>query len=127
MQDEIATITPDTHLQVGSPLFEGLDQIDLTGPGALLLGAAGLLHGRRATTHWSALDVLPLFGADAVDQRVVSDGQIVFAAGVTAGIDAALTVAARLRGVEVTTQLGKAHDQADRTPHVPISAAERRS
>jgi cyclohexyl-isocyanide hydratase len=66
--------------------------------GALLLGAAGLLRGRRATTHWAAVELLPLFGATVVDQRVVTDGRFVFASGVTAGIDAALTVAARLRG-----------------------------
>lgn len=67
--------------------------------GALLLGAAGLLNGRKATTHWAVLDVLPWFGAEARPERVVVDGNIVSAAGVTAGIDGALTVAAMLRGV----------------------------
>lgn len=172
-------IPPDTHLQIGSLVFEGLDQIDLTGPfevlsripnatyrlydktgetvrdlkglrltpdatlaaapqldvlhvpggfgqealmedeevlgwvrrqaagahsifsvctGALICGAAGLLKGRRATTHWASFHLLPLFGAIPVNERVVVDGAWVFAAGVTAGIDGALRLAAELRG-----------------------------
>ena len=168
-----------THLHIGSLLFEGIDQIDLTGPfevlsripnatyriygkaaapvrdlkglwlrpdasltdappldvlhvpggygqealmedaevlgwvrqqasgaciifsvctGALICGAAGLLKGRRATTHWSVLHLLPLFGAIPVNERVVIDDAWVFAAGVTAGIDGALRLAAELRG-----------------------------
>ena len=168
----------DTHLTIGSLLFEGIDQIDLTGPfevlsripnssyaiygvtdapvrdirglrlspdaaladappldvlhvpggfgvealmedeavlgwlrrqaagarvfsvctGALLLGAAGLLRGRRATTHWASFHLLPWFGATPVDERVVMDGDWIFAAGVTSGIDGALRLAAELRG-----------------------------
>jgi cyclohexyl-isocyanide hydratase len=169
----------DVHLQIGSLLFEGLDQIDLTGPfevlsripnstyriygktartvrdikglrltpdatladappldvlhvpggfgqealmddedvlawirqqaagacsifsvctGALICGAAGLLKGRRATTHWASFHLLPLFGAIPVNERVVVEGSYGFAAGVTAGIDGALRLAAELRG-----------------------------
>jgi cyclohexyl-isocyanide hydratase len=169
----------DVHLQIGSLLFEGVDQIDLTGPfevlsripnstyriygktaapvrdvkglrlmpdatladappldvlhvpggfgqealmedeqvlawirqqaagacsifsvctGALLCGAAGLLKGRRATTHWASFHLLPFFGAIPVNERVVVDGSYVLAAGVTAGIDGALRLAAELRG-----------------------------
>ncbi len=174
-------IDPDRHLKIGSLLFEGLDQIDLTGPfevlsripnstyqlygktadtvrdlkglrltpdatlaeapqldvlhvpggfgqetlmddeevlgwlrqqaagahsifsvctGALICGAAGLLKGRRATTHWASFHLLPYFGAVPVNERVVVDGNWVFAAGVTAGIDGALRLAAELRGDE---------------------------
>jgi cyclohexyl-isocyanide hydratase len=179
-------ITESVHLQIGSLLFEGIDQIDLTGPfevlarlpnstlciygkttaavrdvkglqltpdaaladapqldvlhipggfgqealmeddevlgwikrqaagahsifsvctGALLCGAAGLLQGRRATTHWASFHLLPLFGAIPVNERVVVDGDMVFAAGVTAGIDGALRVAANLRGDEAAQSI----------------------
>ena len=185
-------IPNDIHLQIGSLLFDGIDQIDVTGPyevfsrlpnsthrlfatttspvrdmhglrlmadailadappldllhipggpgqealmeneevlnwirqqaagarcifsvctGALICGAAGLIKGRRATTHWSAFDLLPLFGAIPVNERVVVDDNWVFAAGVTAGIDGALRIAADLRGEKVAQliQLGIAY------------------
>ena len=179
-------IPNDTHLEIGSLVFEGMDQIDLTGPfevlsripnstyrlygkttdavrdikglrlmpdadlaeapvldvlhvpggfgqealmedaavlgwirlqaagaravfsvctGALLCGAAGSLKGRRATTHWASFHLLPFFGAIPVNARVVVDGNWVFAAGVTAGIDGALRLAAELRGVEAAQSI----------------------
>lgn len=69
--------------------------------GALILGASGLLDGRRATTHWRARDYLAGFGATYVDERVVEDGKIMTGAGVTAGLDLALTLAARLAGDQI--------------------------
>jgi cyclohexyl-isocyanide hydratase len=65
--------------------------------GALLCGAAGILRGRQATTHWAAWDLLPYYGAKPIRSRVVVDGNLVTAAGVTAGIDGALVVASLLR------------------------------
>lgn len=76
--------------------------------GALLLGAAGLLQGKRATTHWSERASLGRFGAQPVDERVVFDGKLVTGAGVTAGYDMALHLAARIAGplVAQAIQLG---------------------
>ena len=71
--------------------------------GALVLGAAGLLHGKRATTHWAAHDLLSRYGAIPTQGRVVRDGNILSGGGVTAGIDFALTLAAELAG-EATAQ-----------------------
>jgi cyclohexyl-isocyanide hydratase len=68
--------------------------------GSLVLGAAGLLNGRRATTHWFSHDFLARFGAVPVHARVVRDGNLITAGGVTAGIDFALTVVAELAGRE---------------------------
>ncbi len=66
--------------------------------GALVCGAAGLLKGRKATTHWASHHFLKSFGATPVNARVVVDGHLVTTAGVTAGYDGALRVAAMLRG-----------------------------
>jgi len=73
--------------------------------GALLCGAAGLLRGRRATTHWASFHLLPWFGAIPVDERVVIDGNWIFAAGVTAGIDGALALVAEVRGVPAAQRI----------------------
>jgi transcriptional regulator GlxA family with amidase domain len=64
--------------------------------GALILGAAGILRGRRATTHWAFHDELAPYGAESAHERMVVDGNVVTAAGVSAGIDMALWLAAQL-------------------------------
>jgi putative intracellular protease/amidase len=70
--------------------------------GSLILGAAGLLEGKRATSHWTELETLRQFGAEPVaDERVVFEGKVVTAAGVSSGIDMALTLAARIAGEDV--------------------------
>ena len=80
--------------------------------GALLLGAAGLLRGKRATTHWLAHNALREFGAEPVRERVVIDGQVITAAGVSAGIDMGLTLLARSCGETAAraVQLGIEYD-----------------
>ena len=73
--------------------------------GSLVLGAAGLLMVKRATSHWAAIDHLKALGAIPVSQRVVMDGNVITGAGVASGIDFALAVAAILEGEEVARQI----------------------
>jgi cyclohexyl-isocyanide hydratase len=84
--------------------------------GSLLLGAAGLLSGRRAACHWAFRELLPLFGAIADPARVVCDGRLFTGGGVTAGIDLALAVAAHLGGAGFAQQLQLAIEYAPDPP-----------
>jgi transcriptional regulator GlxA family with amidase domain len=102
-----------------SPLVEWLRDVHETTTwttsvctGALLLGAAGILDGRPATTHWLAYDELAAYGARPTEQRVVIDGKVATAAGVSAGIDLALTLVGRQWGEEIAQaiQLGIEYD-----------------
>jgi len=79
-------------------LGEGARWVTSVCSGSLLLGAAGLIRGRRAASHWATRDLLRVFGAEPVAERVVRDGNLVTGGGVTAGIDFALTVAAEIAG-----------------------------
>ncbi len=73
--------------------------------GALVLGAAGLLRGYKATSHWAVRDVLPLLGAELVVSRVVQDRNRITSGGITAGIDFGLRIAAQLRGEDYARAL----------------------
>ena len=87
--------------------------------GALLLGAAGILDGLTATTHWTAYDELARYGATPTEQRVVVQGKVITGAGVSAGLDMGLTLAAELTGPEIAQaiQLGIEYD-----PQPPFDA-----
>lgn len=87
--------------------------------GSFVLAAAGLLEGLRATSHWALLDMLPQYGAEPVSERVVAQGRIVTAAGVSAGIDMALTLLAQATD-EITAQSVQLVIEYD--PHPPFGA-----
>ncbi len=84
--------------------------------GALVCGAAGLLKGRRATTHWNSFHLLEYFGAIPVDERVVVDDCFISTAGVSSGIDGALQLAALLRGDRVAQSIQLAMEYAPEPP-----------
>ena len=85
--------------------------------GSLLLGAAGLLDGYRATCHWMSLDQLPLFGAVPVAERVVRDRNRITGGGVTAGIDFGLTVAAEIHGAQLAQRIQLLLEYAPQPPY----------
>ena len=84
--------------------------------GSLLLGAAGLLRGRRAACHWAFHELLPLFGAIPDPGRVVRDGNLFTGGGVTAGIDMALAVMAEIGGAELAQRVQLAMEYAPQPP-----------
>ncbi len=87
--------------------------------GSLILGAAGLLKGYRATSHWRFRDLLTMFGATPVEERVVTDRNRITGGGVTAGIDFGLVIASRLRGRHAAEVL-QLYNEYD--PHPPFGA-----
>jgi len=96
------------NLERDTALLEWIRAIDATSTwttsvctGSMLLAAAGLLEGKRATTHWASLDRLGEYGAIPTSERVVEQGKYVTAAGVSSGIDMALTLAGTIAGDEV--------------------------
>ena len=106
------------------PLHEWLRAVDETTAwttsvctGSLILAGAGLLRGRRATSHWGALGELGALGAIPVRERVVFDDKYVSGAGVSAGIDMALTLAGRLRGDDVARAVQLIIEYAPQPPY----------
>ena len=81
-------------------LADGAQYVTSVCTGSLVLGAAGLLRGKRAACHWAWRDLLPAFGATVDEGRVVRDGNLITGGGVTAGIDMALSVMADIAGTE---------------------------
>ncbi|MEV0972201.1 DJ-1/PfpI family protein [Microtetraspora glauca] len=100
MEGTMAALADDTFLERIRRAAVGADLVASVCTGSLLLGAAGLLEGRRATGHWSMRHLLERFGAVPVAERWVEDGRIITAAGVAAGIDMALALVERLTGEE---------------------------
>lgn len=87
--------------------------------GSLILGQAGLLEGKRATSHWATRHLLPEFGATPINARVVEDGNLITGGGVTAGLDFGLSILARLRGEGYAKAVQL---QAEYAPEPPFNA-----
>jgi transcriptional regulator GlxA family with amidase domain len=93
-------------------LGQAADLVTSVFSGSIALAAAGLLDGHRATSHWSVWHLLPGYGAIEVNERVVEDGNVFTAAGVTAGMDLAIRLVARFRGDDYARflELGAEYD-----------------
>jgi cyclohexyl-isocyanide hydratase len=100
-----ALLSDDGVLDAVAALGERAAWVTSVCTGALVLGAAGLLRGYRATTHWLSLDLLAELGATPVEARVVRDRNRITGGGVTAGLDFALSLVAELRGREVAERI----------------------
>jgi len=114
-----AALTDDALLSFLRRQGEGARYLTSVCSGALLLGAAGLLRGYKATTHWMSLDMLKSFGAIPVSERVVRDRNRITGAGVTAGIDFAFVLAAELFGQSVAQRIQLAIEY---DPHPPFDS-----
>ena len=110
-----ALLTDDETLAFLRRQAAGARYVTSVCTGSLVLGAAGLLRGKRAACHWSSREMLRAFGAIPVDERVVVDGNVITGGGVTAGIDFALTVAAELHG-ESAAQAAQLQIEYDPAP-----------
>lgn len=109
--DEIVRKNEETLAWIRD-VHEGTTYTTSVCTGSLILGAAGLLKGLRATTHWARLDALREFGAEPMGERVVEQGKIITAAGVSSGIDMALRLAQKIAGDDFAQglQLGIEYD-----------------
>jgi len=112
---EAASLDPDFLAEL-KRLATGARYITSVCNGSLILGAAGLLKGKRAACHWAWRDLLPLFGAIPVAERVVRDGNVITGGGVTAGIDFALTVMADIAGERIARAIQLAVEYAPAPP-----------
>jgi transcriptional regulator GlxA family with amidase domain len=104
----VPTITAMADEQLLARIRSMAEHAEIVGSvctGSLILGAAGLLEGRRATTHWMCRDLLAKFGATPVAERWVRDGNVLTGAGVSAGIDLALHLVQELAGEEIARQV----------------------
>jgi transcriptional regulator GlxA family with amidase domain len=110
-----AMLDPEFMAEV-KRLAEGARYVTSVCTGSLILGAAGLLKGRRAGTHWAYRDFLAAFGAVADEARVVRDGNLITGGGVTAGIDIALTIAAEIAGEDAARMIQLSIEYAPAPP-----------